>query len=158
MNCIARWLQLGVFTPLMRSHSVINEKNKEPWEYGDAFTAINRASIQLRYRMLPYIYNVMAEASATGMPAMRPLILEYPADGRFTTGILQLPLRARHARGTGASLMTAREREVRFPEGTWYDFWTGKPYRRRDEPERSQRRSNASRSSCAKVPSFRPNR
>ena len=31
----ARWLQLGVFTPLMRAHSVINEKNKEPWEFGD---------------------------------------------------------------------------------------------------------------------------
>ncbi len=122
----ARWLQLGAFTPLMRSHSVINEKNKEPWEYGDAFTAINRESIQLRYRMLPYIYTVMAEASATGMPAMRPLVLEYPSDGRFFQesssflfghDILVAPVLA----------ADARSREVRFPQGTWYDFWTGAP-------------------------------
>ena len=37
----ARWLQLGVFCPLMRAHSVINEKNKEPWEYGESFTNVN---------------------------------------------------------------------------------------------------------------------
>jgi alpha-glucosidase len=121
-----RWLQLGVFTPLMRSHSVINEKNKEPWEYGDAATAINRASIQLRYRMLPYIYNVMAEASASGIPAMRPMFLEYPSDGRF--------MQEGSSYMFGRDLLVApvlgpeqREREVRFPAGTWYDFWTGAP-------------------------------
>jgi alpha-glucosidase len=122
----ARWLQLGVFTPLMRSHSVTGEKNKEPWEYGDTFTAINRASIELRYTMLPYIYTVMAEASLTGMPAMRPLMLEYPADGRFTYESSSFLF--------GQDMLVApvlrdavREREVRFPEGTWYDYWTGKP-------------------------------
>ena len=122
----ARWLQLGIFTPLMRSHSVINEKNKEPWEYGDAFTAINRASIQLRYRMLPYIYTVMAEASMNGMPAMRPLVVEYPTDGRFAQESSSFLF--------GHDLLVApvlapdvRAREVQFPEGTWYDLWTGEP-------------------------------
>ena len=122
----ARWLQLGAFTPLMRSHSVTGEKNKEPWEYGDTFTTINRNSINLRYSFLPYIYTVMAEASATGMPAMRPLILEYPADNRFTYESTSFLF--------GQDLLVApvlradiREREVRFPEGTWYDHWTGVP-------------------------------
>ncbi|HTO92926.1 MAG TPA: TIM-barrel domain-containing protein, partial [Bacteroidota bacterium] len=79
----ARWLELGVFTPLMRAHSVIGEVNKEPWEYGDAFTDLNRETINLRYRFLPYIYTAMEEASATGIPAMRAMLLEFPDDPRF---------------------------------------------------------------------------
>ena len=79
----ARWLELGVFTPLMRAHSVINEKNKEPWEYGSAFTDINRETINLRYRLLPYIYTTMEVASSSGIPAMRPMVFEFPDDPRF---------------------------------------------------------------------------
>lgn len=115
-----RWLQLGAFTPLMRGHSVINERNKEPWEYGDSCTAINRATINLRYTLLPYLYTVMAEAAATGLPAMRPLFLEFPADMRFTHEASSFML--------GPDLLVApvlgpriHEREVRFPEGGWYD-------------------------------------
>ncbi|HEX9006837.1 MAG TPA: TIM-barrel domain-containing protein, partial [Bacteroidota bacterium] len=118
----ARWLELGVFTPLMRAHSVINERNKEPWEYGDSCTAINRGTIELRYRMLPYIYTVMEQASRTGLPAMRPIVLEFPADERFHNradefmfgdGLLVAPVLA----------PGAREREVLLPAGGWYDFW-----------------------------------
>ena len=122
----ARWLQLGAFTPLMRAHSVINEKNKEPWEFGDTITAINRQTVNLRYTLLPYIYNVMAEASATGLPAMRPLLLEYPDDPRFALESSSFLF--------GSDLLVApvlwpgvRQREVRFPAGAWYDYWTGRP-------------------------------
>ncbi|CAG0972635.1 partial Alpha-xylosidase BoGH31A, partial [Anaerolineae bacterium] len=106
--------------------SVINEKNKEPWEYGEAFTAINRASLQLRYRLLPYMYNVMAEASATGLPAMRPLLLEYPSDGRFLQESSSF-LFGRDILVAPVLTADARSREVRFPHGTWYDLWTGVP-------------------------------
>jgi alpha-glucosidase len=120
----ARWLQLGVFTPLMRAHSAINEKNKEPWEYGPEFTAINRETINLRYKLLPLIYNVMAEAAESGLPAMRPLILEYPADPRFNA--------TADAFLFGTDLLVApilregvRERDVELPQGIWYDYWNG---------------------------------
>ena len=119
-----RWLQLGVFTPLMRAHSVINEKNKEPWEFGAKFTEINRSTIALRYRLLPYIYNVMVEASNTGIPAMRPLMLEYPGDTRFAESSQEYFF--------GGDLLIApiltpdtRQREVPLPQGTWYEFHTG---------------------------------
>ena len=122
----ARWLQLGAFTPLMRAHTVINEKDKEPWEFGENFTGINRQTINLRYSMLPYLYGVMAEASATGLPAMRPLFFEYSDDSRFMYESSSFLL--------GSDLLVApvlwpeaREREVRFPQGGWYDYWTGKP-------------------------------
>ncbi len=119
----ARWLQLGVFTPLMRAHSVINEKNKEPWEFGERFTAINRATITLRYRLLPLVYNVMYNAAQTGMPAMRPLIFQYPereeyggTDDEFMFGddVLVAPVLQEG--------MTRRD--VSLPPGLWYNYWT----------------------------------
>jgi alpha-glucosidase len=122
----ARWLQLGVFTPLMRAHSVINEKNKEPWEYGDVFTDINRETINLRYRLLPYIYTAMAEASSSGIPAMRPMVFEFPGESRFAETADEFMF--------GADLLVApvvtegdMKRSVDFPPGTWYDFRSGVP-------------------------------
>jgi alpha-glucosidase len=122
-----RWLQFGVFSPLMRAHSVINEKNKEPWEFGDDLTAINRETINLRYRLLPYIYNCMRQASVTGIPPMRPMIFSYPDDAEniwnddqfmFGDDLLVAPVI-----NAGAT-----SREVRLPRGTWYDFRTGVPH------------------------------
>jgi alpha-glucosidase len=119
----ARWLQLGVFTPLMRAHSVINEKNKEPWEFGDRFTAINRQTIELRYRLLPLVYNVMVQAAETGIPAMRPLIFEYPereefagTEDEFMFGDDILVAPVLHEGMT--------RRDVALPPGRWFNYWT----------------------------------
>lgn len=122
----ARWLQLGVFTPLMRAHSVINEKNKEPWEFGEEFTAINRETINLRYRLLPYVYTTMWQASETGIPAMRPMVFSFPTSGlsrnedqfMFGDWLLVAPVLAENA----------RTREVQLPEGRWYDYWAERQY------------------------------
>ena len=123
----ARWLQLGVFTPLMRAHSVINEKNKEPWEFGEEFTNVNRESINLRYRLLPYIYDAMYQASVTGIPPMRPMVFDFPQDGEFAKTDDQFMF--------GDDMLVApvltegaRTRDVRLPAGIWYDFWSGTKY------------------------------
>ena len=75
-----RWLQVGVFSPFMRSHAELGTPDKEPWSFGQQREAINKRTIELRYELLPYIYNVMQQASETGVPAMRPLFLEFPED------------------------------------------------------------------------------
>ena len=75
-----RWLQAAALTPFLRSHSVGWVGNKEPWEFGDEFTKINRATIELRYQFLPYIYSLFREHERTGAPVMRPLWFEFPAD------------------------------------------------------------------------------
>jgi alpha-glucosidase len=120
----ARWLQLGVFTPLMRAHSVINEQNKEPWEFGDEITAVNRETIALRYRLLPYLYASLERCSRTGLPVMRPLIFDHPAEARtgwdeteffFGDDLLVAPI----------LWEGARSRRLYLPRGTWYDFRTG---------------------------------
>ena len=124
----ARWLQLGVFTPLMRAHSAVRERDKEPWEYGERFTDINRETISLRYQLLPYIYTVMEQSSRTGLPAMRPVIFMHPdaggkawVDDEFLFGndILIAP-----ALSEG---MTARS--VYLPPGNWYVFPSSKRFR-----------------------------
>jgi alpha-glucosidase len=123
----ARWLQLGVFSPLMRTHTEWGSKDQEPWSYGPKFEAINKATIGLRYKLLPYVYNVMIQASSTGIPAMRPLAFEYPTDGNFVRNETQFMF--------GDELLIApvlwpgeTKRELRLPEGMWYDYWTGKEY------------------------------
>ncbi|HYJ90650.1 MAG TPA: TIM-barrel domain-containing protein, partial [Pyrinomonadaceae bacterium] len=124
----ARWLEAAVFTPFLRSHSVGWAGNKEPWEYGDDFTVINRATIELRYKFLPYIYTLFREHEQTGMPVMRPLWFEYPADKK-TYLIADEYL-------VGSDLLVApvvkeglSEREVYFPAGeNWVDWWTGEIY------------------------------
>ncbi len=119
-----RWLEAGVFYPFMRDHSELGSADQEPWAYGPEHEAINRRMIELRYELLPSIYNVMHEAAETGVPALRPLVFEYPEDPRFAgrddeylfgSDILVAPV-VREA---------AVEREVSLPKGDWYDFWTG---------------------------------
>lgn len=122
----ARWLQLGVFTPLMRAHSVINAPNKEPWEYGERWTDINRATIELRYRLLPYVYTVMEHASRTGIPAMRPVAFAAPhhknrwTSEEFFFGDDVFVAPVVHEAQT--------RRAVTLPAGTWCDFWTSQRY------------------------------
>lgn len=122
-----RWLQTGVFYPFMRSHTDLGTPDKEPWAFGWQNEAINRRAIELRYELLPYIYNVMRQASDTGVPAMRPLFLEFPDDDATASCDDEFLF--------GADLLVApviwegvSERSVYLPAGDWYDYWTGRRY------------------------------
>jgi len=122
-----RWLQAAVFYPFMRMHTEIATPDKEPWSFGWRFEAINQRAIELRYELLPYIYNVMQHASETGVPALRPLFLDFPDDERaadvddeflFGSDLLVAPVLWEGATG----------RDVYLPAGDWFDYWTGKLY------------------------------
>ncbi|MDR1583729.1 MAG: DUF4968 domain-containing protein [Prevotellaceae bacterium] len=79
-NLYARWIQVGAFTPYMRNHKQINTKSSEPWTYGEEVLEISRNYINLRYRLLPYIYSTFREASLTGIPVMRTLAIKHTFD------------------------------------------------------------------------------
>jgi alpha-glucosidase len=79
-NLYARWMQIGAFIPYMRNHKQINTKSSEPWTYGEEVLEISRNYINLRYRLLPYIYSTFREASLTGMPVMRTLAIKHAFD------------------------------------------------------------------------------
>ncbi len=122
-----RWLQFGVFSPFMRAHSDSKSPGKEPWAFGYRDEAINRRAIELRYELLPYIYNVMEQAGETGVPALRPLFLEFPddeqvtgMDDEFLFGADLLVAPVLHEGATG--------RDVYLPAGDWFDYWTGRRF------------------------------
>jgi len=64
----------------MREHTAISTYDQEPWVYGDPYKSIMREAINLRYRLLPYLYTLFYEASKEGIPIMRPLVYEYQSD------------------------------------------------------------------------------
>ncbi|MCA1614707.1 MAG: DUF4968 domain-containing protein [Acidobacteria bacterium] len=125
----ARWLQAAALTPFLRSHSEAGSKPHEPYSYGDEFTKINRASVELRYRLLPYLYTLFREHTETGAPVMRPLWFEYPEDQRTYT-IEDQYLVGRDLLVAPVVREGATKRGVYFPKGEdWVDWWTGRRYR-----------------------------
>lgn len=122
-----RWLEAGAFYPYCRTHTDSGSANQEPWSYGERHTDINRESISLRYRFLPYLYNAFYQASQTGLPVMRALLLDYPddpkavgQDGEFLFGndLLLAPVMEQDQ----------IEQRVYLPRGRWFDFWTDRAY------------------------------
>ncbi len=122
-----RWLQMGVFLPFLRSHTFVHSPDQEPWSWGQPYLDINRRYIELRYRLLPYLYTVLWQCHRAGRPVVRPLFWDYQRDeetytldDQFLCGdaFLVAPVVEEGA----------EEREVYLPEGVWYDFWTGQLY------------------------------
>lgn len=127
---LARWTQLGAFTPLFRNHSAIDTPRQEPWLFGDEVERVCRQAIELRYRLLPVLYTALYQAATDGTPILRPLALVHPTDPtvRHTS-----PL----GFYCGPDLLVQpvvqegqTEREVYLPEnpGGWVDFQTGERY------------------------------
>jgi alpha-glucosidase len=123
-----RWLQAAALTPFLRSHSESGSKPHEPYSFGEEFTPINRASVELRYRLLPYLYSLFDEHTRTGAPVMRPLWFEYPDDSRTYT-IEDEYLVGRDLLVAPVVRESATKRNVYFPGGdNWVDWWTGRTY------------------------------
>ncbi len=124
---MARWIQVGCFSPLFRSHCAKGNMNQEPWLFGNEVLNIYRKYVELRYSLLPYFYDLCHECEQTGLPIIRPLVLHYEKDenvknlnDEFLVGeqLLVAPVVEQGA----------TKRMVYLPEGTWYDYWTHKEY------------------------------
>jgi alpha-D-xyloside xylohydrolase len=134
---VVRWFQFAVFCPLFRLHGV-REPNpqtgppqtggqNEVWSFGEEAYGIIRAQLALREMLRPYVMDVMAAASTTGLPPMRALFLEFPDEPEawqvkdeymFGPDVLVAPVTS----------YGAREREVYLPHGaSWLDPSTGEP-------------------------------
>jgi alpha-glucosidase len=111
----------------MRAHSAGDTAEREPWSFGQEYEDINRKFIELRYRLLPYIYSAFWEHYKHNFPILRPLvmleqenILTHSIQDIFTFGdkILVAPV----------SDPGARTKNVYLPPGKWYDYWTHDSY------------------------------
>lgn len=121
---LVRWTQFGVFLPFFRNHSAIGTRNQEPWVFGEEVEEIVRRYIELRYSLMPYIYSILRTATETGIPMVRPLLLEWPDNPQtyetddeylFGPALLVAPIYRPNVRG----------RYVYLPEGKWMDFFDG---------------------------------
>jgi len=131
VDLLTRWYELGVFYPIYRDHAAKGTEPHEPWASGPEQEAIRRHYIELRYKLLPYIYTSMEETSRTGLPLMRPLFLEYPAASQYYGDD--------HEFLFGQDLFVApvvTEKvdalDVHLPPGDWYDFWTADVHTSKD--------------------------
>lgn len=121
-----RWVQNGIFHPRFTIHSWnLDGTANEPWMHLEVLPIV-RELIHFRYRLIPYLYNLMVEAHQTGTPIIRPLVYHFPDDPRCWTESFDFLL--------GSHLLVAsvlepgmRARRVYLPEGTWWcDFYTGR--------------------------------
>lgn len=118
-----RWAQFGLLSSHARCHGTTP---REPWEYGNEALRIFRTYAKLRYRLIPYLYSYAHIASRTGLPVMRPLLLEYQDDPNTYDKDLQYLL--------GEWILIAPlfdetdRRTVYLPRGRWVDYWTQKAY------------------------------
>ena len=118
-----RWIQLGAFTPLFRAHTHYGSPDQEPWSFGDWYEEINKKFIQLRYQLMPYIYNAFYQSSVENTPIMRPMIYDYQDDPK-TQWMDDQFLFGDHLLIAPVYQENQSARKVYFPAGEWYDFWT----------------------------------
>ena len=74
-----RWLEFGLFAPLLRNHSTAGSRMQEYYRFVDELPAI-REMLRLRYALLPYLYSEFMKAALEDAPYFRPLAFDYPAD------------------------------------------------------------------------------
>ena len=139
-----RWLQFGLFCPMMRSHG--ESSRREIWEFGKpgepVYDAIAHA-IRMRYKLMPYIYSTAHQVSAHDDSFMRALVMDFPADRRtwdmndeFLFGRSLLVAPVTHPLYTGDERQgwtddvpdwtAAKQVEVYLPKGAdWYEWSTG---------------------------------
>jgi len=134
-DLLTRWIELAAFYPVDRDHTTKDSADQEPWVHGPEQEAIRRRYIELRYRLLPYIYTGIEEMSRTGVPLMRPVFLEYPQARDFYSENREF-LFGRDLLVAPVLTEMVDAIEDRFPPGEWYDFWTGE---KRDDAHRPKR-------------------
>src|SRR5215469_8255423 len=142
-----RWFQFGAFSTLFRCHGR-NWTLRLPWGWNtgdpgpievsryqgaalpDASELHNpqvepvcRKYLELRYRMLPYLYSAVRECSLTGMPVLRALWLHYPDDPQAVARADEY-LWGRDLLVAPVLEEGARSRQLYLPRGAWYDFWS----------------------------------
>jgi alpha-D-xyloside xylohydrolase len=124
-----RYAQWALFNPVARYfwRPEKIDKTRKPWSHNRQVFESFKRHTELRYRLMPYYHQLGWEAWQTGIPHLRPMLLEFPGDARFKAVYDQVML--------GSALMLcpvtrarARSREVIFPAGDWYDFWTDEKF------------------------------
>jgi alpha-glucosidase (family GH31 glycosyl hydrolase) len=129
----ARWCQFGAFSAALRSHSTRDpQMDRRPWTYPQWAEDSMRVSFHLRSRFFPYTYSSIHESSVESIPLLRPMYLEYPAVEEayrqpqqylYGDNLLVAPVAE-----AGAGPRRLGRQVVWFPEGTWFNFFSGERF------------------------------
>jgi len=127
-NCdpelLVRWFQAACLTPFCRNHNDAGGVDQYPWSFGPSVEEICREMLDLRYRLMPYLYTLFVEASETGAPIMRPMVWADPHDPKLRKLDDQYML-GDHLLVAPVIEKNAVSRRVRLPHGEWFDWWSG---------------------------------
>jgi alpha-glucosidase len=118
-----RWIQMGVFSPFMRAHSAGDTIEREPWSFGKQFEDINRKFIELRYKLLSYIYTAFWEHYRYNLPIIRPLVM-HEQENVFTHSIQEVFTFGDKILVAPITDQGATVKNVYMPAGCWYNYWT----------------------------------
>ena len=128
-----RWVQLGVFSPILRLHSSLSPFNtKEPWRFGAQAHSVMTHYLRLRHRLLPYLHTMNHRAARAGVPLVQPMYWLHPRENdayqvpnqfAFGTELLVAPITAPKDSGTQLGSVRAW-----LPPGTWIDVFTSLVY------------------------------
>ncbi len=144
---MVRWLQLGIFHPFYRVHSMgnnddgsaevdadkvksrdaVDRLDQEPWAFGKKYTSAATKAIELRYQLLPYLYTAFWQYVQKGTPIIKQLSFydqqdqhTYNREEEFLFGNSILVHPVKEAK--------AKKVSIYLPKGRWYDFWTGEAH------------------------------
>jgi len=126
----ARWVQYGVFSPILRLHSTSNRfLERRPWGYDAEIERVASEALRLRHRLLPYLYSMAWRAAAHTSPLIQPMYYLYPETEAayrcpnqyfFGSELLAAPYVTRRDPDTWLSAQTAW-----LPGGDWFNFFSG---------------------------------
>ncbi|WP_207534328.1 glycoside hydrolase family 31 protein [Desertivirga arenae] len=119
-----RWMQLGAFTPYFRNHTAVNTKSSEPWSYGEEALEISRNYVNLRYKLLPYLYSSFYESTQNGLPVMRTLAIDNAHDAKVYDTQFQNQYFFGKAFMVAPFASTQAFAKIYFPKGKFYDLYT----------------------------------
>jgi alpha-glucosidase len=123
----ARWMQVGAFNPYFRNHAANDSRSSEPWTYGAQVEDISRNYINLRYRLMPYLYSAFHDAADTGEPVMRSLAIDHTHEPKVYEKAFQNQYMFGKAFLVAPFESTGEFGKVWFPAGQWYDLYTDAP-------------------------------
>jgi len=129
----ARWVQYGLYSPIMRLHSTSNEfMGKEPWKHEYAAEQIAVKTLRERHALIPYLYSMNYRTHKDSLALCEPMYYAYPEDENaykvknqyfFGSELMVAPITSKINPKTNLA-----EVEVWLPEGRWTDIYTGAIY------------------------------
>ncbi len=128
-----RWLQFGVFSPIMRLHSTANELlGKEPWKYKSEIYKCAKEWLNLRHKMIPYIFTMDYRTHKDGIALCEPMYYSYPENKcaynvpnqyMFGSELMVCPItKPQHKELNMGSV------KAWIPKGRWTDIFTNQSY------------------------------